>query len=72
VTYFDEAARDLLTHMAAMGGWLTAGYINDDNRPVFDRLRDEGLIEPATKDGRPHWQLTPAGHAAAAQIAQEG
>jgi hypothetical protein len=65
----DQAAhkRHLLTHAAAMGGWLSASYVHSYDGIAAD-LIGEGLAEWATKDGRMVFQLTDAGQARAGEL----
>jgi hypothetical protein len=61
--------RHLLTHAAAMGGWLTASYIRNDYEPAAESLVAAGLMEWSVKDGhRQVIQLTTAGQAAVAEL----
>jgi hypothetical protein len=65
VSVAETNRRHLLTHAAAMGGCLLAGYVHSYDG-VAGQLIEEGLTEWVSKDGRACWQLTEAGRSAAA------
>jgi DNA-binding PadR family transcriptional regulator len=65
MTNIDSQRHHLLTHAAAMGGWLTAGDVNDDIRPLLDELVRDGLMQIGQRGRGDVYQLTDAGREAA-------
>ncbi len=58
---FSDVEKHLLTHAAAMGGWLSVSYSSGDyDEPMCALLRD-GLFRREPRDGRGVHQLTAAG-----------
>jgi helix-turn-helix protein len=71
-TALDDTARELLRHAAAMGGWVTVGYLADEYRHIGQDLVDQGLMAVVVKDRRDCYQLTDLGRDVAARISREG
>ncbi len=59
----------LLRHAVAMGGWLSAEFLEmDDYRAATAALVAEGLLVHVAEGRPPHYVLTAAGRAAAGVV----
>jgi hypothetical protein len=69
-THLEVQQRHLLTHAAAMGGWLTGGYVERGYSDAGKALVREGLmVRTHRNDGQtPVYELTDAGRDVAAAM----
>jgi hypothetical protein len=65
---FTEVEQHLLTHAAAMGGWLAVSYSRGDYEKPMAGLLREGLFRRAERAGFHVHELTAAGEWAAAKL----
>jgi hypothetical protein len=68
----DADEKHLVEHAAAMGGWLSAGYVDGGGErglgrytAAMRRLVGRGVFEPGVRDRRRTYELTEAGRAQA-------